>query len=196
MLHSDFMSRKYKFYDQSKLYFVSYATVGWVDVFVRQQYCEVVLQSLQYCIDNKGLEVYAWCIMSSHVHLIIGSKGDKLEDIMRDHKRHCSETLRKSINENIQESRKEWMMQLFEHAGKENGNNRGFQFWQQNNQPIGLITADMLYDRLNYLHMNSVAARFVSNPEDWNWSSAVDYYTNRKGKLEGLTLLEVDTRVK
>jgi putative transposase len=186
------VSRKYKFYDQQELYFVSYATVGWIDVFVRNDYRQIIVDSLQHCIDNKGLEVYAWCIMTSHVHLIIGTHGNRLEDIMRDHKRHTSEALRKAIIE-IPESRREWILQQFATAGSGNSNNRGFQLWQQHNQPIGLTNAEMLYSRLNYLHQNPVAGGFVAFAEDWTWSSARDYVTGKAGLLAGIRLLEPDT---
>jgi len=191
------MSRRYKFFDNSALYFVSYATVSWVDLFIRDLYREIILKSLQHCIENKGLEVYAFCIMTSHVHLIISTHGDKLENIMRDHKQHTSEMLRKAPKEHYGESRREWMMQLFLAAGEDNGNNRGFQLWQQHNQPIGLTTADMLYLRLSYLLQNPVEAGFVESAEDWKWSSARDYCNGRVGELlKGLTLLDPDTGVR
>jgi putative transposase len=79
------------------------------------------------CIENKGLEVCAWCMMTNHVHLIIGSKGDnKLEDIGRDIKSHTSKSLLKAIIDNPKESRKDWMLWLFEGAGKRNPNNKNY----------------------------------------------------------------------
>ena len=61
------MSRKYKFGDSDKLYFISFAVVDWIDVFVRKEYKDVVLESWKYCQENKGLEIYGWIIMTSHV---------------------------------------------------------------------------------------------------------------------------------
>jgi len=68
---------------------------------------KIVLDSWKFCQETKGLEIYGWCIMPSHVHMIIGSNKNKLEDIVRDMKSFTSTVLRKSINENVQESRKE-----------------------------------------------------------------------------------------
>ena len=50
--------------------------------------------------------------------MIIGSKKDKLEDIVRDMKKHTSSELKVAIKNNIQESRKEWMLWMMERAGK------------------------------------------------------------------------------
>ena len=72
------MSRKYKFHDNDKLYFISYATVYWIDVFIREEYNQVIIDSWKHCQEKRGLEIYGWCIMTSHVHMIIGSKKDKL----------------------------------------------------------------------------------------------------------------------
>ena len=81
------MSRKYKFHDDDKIYFISFATVYWIDVFVREEYMTVIIDSWKHCQQKKGLEIYGWCIMPSHIHMIIGSKKNKLEDIVRDMKK-------------------------------------------------------------------------------------------------------------
>lgn len=176
------MGRKYTIVDSTRAHFVSFATVNWVDVFVRRIYCEIIVDSLNYCIDNKGLELHAWCIMSSHVHLIISSEKDNLSDILRDLKRHTSKTILNAIEENAQESRREWMLWMFGRAGKHNANNEKYQFWQQDNHPIQLSTPEMLMQRLNYLHNNPVVSGSVSKPEDYFYSSAIDY-SGGKGLL-------------
>ena len=102
------MSRKYKFGDNDKLYFISYAVVYWIDVFVRKEYREIIIDSWKYCQQHKGLEIYGWVIMPSHVHLIIGSNKEKLDGIVRDMKSYTSTQPRKCITDYTGESRKEW----------------------------------------------------------------------------------------
>ncbi len=104
------MSRKYKFRDPEAVYFVSFATINWIDIFTRQVYKDIVVDSINYCIENKGLIVYAWVLMSNHVHLIIESNDEPLQNIMRDLKKHTAKELIKAIEENPRESRKEWML--------------------------------------------------------------------------------------
>ena len=43
-----------------KLYFLTHTVVDWIDVFTRQELTMIVVDSLNYCIENKSLEVYAW----------------------------------------------------------------------------------------------------------------------------------------
>jgi putative transposase len=83
------MSRKYKIRDQDKLYFVTFTIINWLDVFTRQEYRDIFLDSIRYCQTNKGLEVCAYCVMSSHVHMIIGRHGAQgLDEIIRDIKKY------------------------------------------------------------------------------------------------------------
>ncbi len=170
------LSAKYKIRDQTKLHFITFAVVEWVDVFTRRIYKNALIDSLTYCQENKGLLLYAWCIMSNHVHLIISSKeGIKQEDIIRDFKRHTSKQLLKLIEENKQESRKNWMLWIFKKAGERNSNNKNYQFWRQDNHPIELSTNKVMEQRLDYLHNNPVEAGIVEEPAHYLYSSARDY---------------------
>jgi putative transposase len=182
------MSRNYKITDQSQLHFLSFATVYWIDAFTRPSYKDILVDSLNYCIKNKGLVVYAWCIMSNHVHLIIGTQKDNQSSIIRDLKKHTSKTIVKAIADNPQESRKEWMLWLFERAGKRNSNNTTFQFWQQQNHPIELSNTFLIEQKLEYIHNNPVGAGFVNEPHNYPYSSAIDY-AGGKGMVD-IILLE------
>ncbi|MEQ9425770.1 MAG: transposase [Cyclobacteriaceae bacterium] len=181
------MSVKYKFRDQTRLHFVTFAVVNWIDVFSRRSYRDILVDSLKYCQKEKGLEIYAWCIMTNHVHLIIGTEGrNKLEAILRDFKKFTSQKLIRAIGENQEESRKEWMLWMFERAGLKNSNNKKYQFWRQDNHPIELSTNEMLTSRLDYIHNNPVEAGLVLAPEEYLYSSAKNY-----SGLETEALVEV-----
>lgn len=130
------MSRKYKFSDQRKLHFVTFTVIQWLDVFTRRDYKDIFLDSVRYCQKHKGLEVYAYCIMSSHIHMIIGQdSGRKLEDIVRDLKKYTSVKIVEAIKNNPQESRRELFIWLFERAGSANSNNTRYQ-----SRDIGMAT--------------------------------------------------------
>ena len=155
------MSRKYKFNDNDKLYFISFAVIYWIDLFVRKEYKDIVIKSWKYCQQLKDLEIYGWCIMPSHVHMIIGSKGRALDKIVGEMKSFTSKSLREAITNHPGESRKEWVLQMMENAGRNNGNNRDWQLWQQNNKPLEILNEEMFYQKLEYIHRNPVEAGFV-----------------------------------
>lgn len=123
--------------------------------------------------------------MPSHVHLIMGTKKDPMENIFRDFKSFTSRKLKEEIQNNPQESRKEWIVWMMKRAGRKNRNNNDWQLWQQHNQPIELSSNEMLDQRLNYLHNNPVEAGFVDHPK---YCSATDY-VGRKGLLQ-VSLIE------
>ena len=65
------MALAYSIRNQQGVYFVTFTVHQWVDVFTRQCYTDILLESIQYCQANKGLYVYGWVIMSNHCHLIL-----------------------------------------------------------------------------------------------------------------------------
>jgi len=83
-----------------------FATVGWVDVFTRQIYRDIFLDSIRYCQKEKGLEVFSWCIMSNHVHMIIRSNVADLSGTIRDLKKYTSKKCIEIIH-NENESRRD-----------------------------------------------------------------------------------------
>jgi len=99
------MSRNYKFHNPEGVYFVSFSVVEWLDVFTRSEYKDIVLDILRYCIREKGIELFAWCIMPNHVHLIFRSiGGQKPEQLLGDFKRFTSKAIVKAIKDNPRES--------------------------------------------------------------------------------------------
>lgn len=173
------MSRNYKILDQQTPYFITFGIVNWIDVFTRALYRNILVDSINYCIDQKGLVVYAWVIMTNHVHMIIGTDGDKMQDIIRDLKKFTSKKILKAIEENPKESRREWMLGMFEAAGKKNSNNKKYQFWQQHNHPIALTDNRIIDQKLTYLHNNPVKAEIVIEDYEYKYSSAIDYADGR-----------------
>ena len=169
------MSRNYKFHNPEGVYFISFATVYWLDVFIRELYTDCIVKNLNYCVAKKGMEIYGWCIMSSHIHLIFKSSEQKPSDLIRDFKSYISKELIKLIENNIQESRREWLLNAFKKAANNNSNNTKNQFWQQHNKPIELWSSKVIEQKLDYIHNNPVEAGFVEEPHYWKYSSAKDY---------------------
>ena len=170
------MSRKYKIQDQSQPHFVKLTVIHWLDVFTRKDYCDIFLDSIRFCQKQKSLEVYGYCIMSSHVHMMLGRNGTQnIEHIIRDIKKFTSFKIVQAIKLNSEESRKELLIWLFERAGRRNSNNVKFQFWQQNNHPIELSNNRLVENTFAYIHNNPVVAGIVAIPEHYLYSSAVNY---------------------
>ena len=138
------------------LYFVSFTTVYWLDIFVRELYFTAVVESLDYCRKNKGLEIFCWCIMSSHVHLIIRAKENNPELILGKFKEFTSKQLNKLITENPQESRREWLLWMMKRAASKSSNVLNSQLWQHHNQPVELRSQEVIEQKRDYILNNPV----------------------------------------
>jgi REP element-mobilizing transposase RayT len=124
------MSHIYKFHNPEGAYFVSFAVVEWIDVFTRNEYKEILIGSLSYSQENKGMEIYAWCMMTNHVHLVFKSVGEYTpENLFGDLKRFTSREIIKAIIDNPKESRKEWLLEQFKKPADHCSNVNNYQFW-------------------------------------------------------------------
>lgn len=176
------MATRYRFGENIKPHFITFAVVNWIDVFSRECYKEIVVDSLKFCIAEKGLNLHAWVIMSNHVHLIASAKeGLELPAIIRDLKKFTSRMIIAKIEENSSESRRDWMIWMFKRAGLKNSNNKVYQFWQQDNHPVELSTNEMIDQKLRYVHENPVRAGIVNEPWHYKHSSAINYYELAEG---------------
>ncbi len=174
---------KYRIWEQHELNYVTLTVVGWIDVFTRQRYRDIVLESLRYCQKQKGLHVVGYVLMSNHLHMVVYTEGYALSDVLRDFKKFTATQILKSI-ENETESRREWLLYMFKFYAKHNSDNRHYQFWQQDNHPIALWTLEVIWQKLTYIHYNPVRAGLVAEPWHYLYSSASDYYVNKKGLID------------
>ena len=62
------MTTGYQIKEQDQLHFVTLQVVDWIDVFTRENYRKIIVENLNFCQKNKGLEIYGWVIMSNHIH--------------------------------------------------------------------------------------------------------------------------------
>ncbi len=157
-------------------YFLTITVVGWIDLFTRKSHKLTVVDSLRYCQQNKGLEIYGWCLMSNHLHIIASCKDDNknISDILRDFKRFTSIQLAKSIEEEP-ESRREWMLNIFGYEASRNLKIKNYKIWQDGNHPEELYSLKFTQQKLDYIHNNPVKEMIVERPEDYLFSSARNY---------------------
>ena len=165
--------------------------VGWLDVFTRNEYKDLFLDSLRFCQKEKGLEIHAWCIMSSHVHLVFRSiKEQKPELLIGDLKRFTSRAIVNAIKENPKESRKDYLMTVFRSEAEKSSNVKNYQFWRHDNKPIELWSNRVIKQKIDYVHQNPVEAGLVYRAEDYRYSSAIDY-ADEKGLLDDVVVFRI-----
>lgn len=181
------MSTKYKATMPDSGYFITITTVGWIDIFTRLKQKYVIIDSLKYCQEQKGLEIYAFCIMPSHIHLLCkAEEGFVLSDIIRDFKKFTAKKMIKTIKE-YPESRREWMLAYFSKACEHLKRNQQYKVWQDGYHAEVANSNWFIKQKINYIHNNPVLDKIVANPEDYIFSSARNY-ANMDNELDIITL--------
>lgn len=182
---------RYRILDQQGLNFVTCTVVGWIDIFSRKTYRDIVLDCLTFCRKEKGLLIFAYVVMTNHLHLVLQSDSKStftLSEILRDFKKYTANTILEAI-QNEKESRRDWLMYMFKYYAKYQVNNRNFQFWQHDNHPFALYSEKMIWQKVNYIHENPVRAGIVDKPEEYLYSSARNYKRDNKNCIMEVDLL-------
>ena len=137
---------------------------------------------MPHAFQIQGLEIFAYVIMSSHIHLITCAKDENLSDVMRDFKKFTSGVLLKEYRTN-KESRRDWMLDIFKNGGTVQKKKSKNQLWQYNNHAEEVYSPKFTLTKIKYIHNNPVEAGLVSRPEDYFYSSARDY-ADTKGPVK------------
>ena len=172
------MSTGYQIYDQYGLYFLTFTVVDWVDIFSRKSYRDIVLDSMRYCVEHKGLKVYGYVIMTNHVHLMISSNNGNLSGTVRDLKKFTAYKILETIK-NEPESRREWILHRFAWNASQHDRNHNYQVWTHENHAIEITSKKFYRQKLDYIHNNPVRAGWVEREEDYVYSSAPALYGKR-----------------
>ncbi len=155
-----------------KLYFITLTVVGWIDIFTRNEYKNIIVQNLKYCQENENLEIYSYVIMTNHIHLICRRVDNDLQKLLGRFKSYTAKEIIKAIENNPTESRKDWLLYLFKFYAKQNGVFDKNHFWQSANYPIELYSYEVIKQKENYIHLNPVRAGIVANEGGYLFSSA------------------------
>ncbi|WP_374949144.1 transposase [Mucilaginibacter sp.] len=155
-----------------ELYFVTLTVVNWIDVFTRRYYNDFLIENLRYCQQHLNLNIYAYVIMTNHLHLVANVSDGSLGNVLGRFKSHTSKRLFEMIANNPQESRRDWMVKAFKQAGKYNPLNDDHQFWQNGNYPVSLYSNEIIQQKIDYIHLNPVRAGFVGAAHEYWYSSA------------------------
>ncbi len=159
-----------------KSYFMTMTVVDWIDVFTRLNHKLLLIDSLRYCQEKMGLNIFAWCLMPSHLHMIANTKPEfELANVIRDFKKFTSKNIVKQIISES-ESRREWMLERFYLNGKDNRKIKNYKFWQDGNHAIEVYSEHVTWQKINYIHQNPVVEKIVCKEEDYLFSSARNYY--------------------
>ncbi len=129
---------------------------------------DIIVDSLQYLVNDKRIILNAFVIMSNHIHLIWQPTfGFTPSDIQASFMKYTALQLKRSLI--ISDSA--MLAEL-----KVNKYDRNYQIWKREPLNIELRTHEVFIQKLNYIHYNPVRAGLCINTEDYYYSSARFYY--------------------
>ncbi|MDA3839995.1 MAG: transposase [Patescibacteria group bacterium] len=149
-------------------HFITITVIEWIDIFTKPEYFKVIIESLKYCQNNKGLKIFEYVIMTNHIHLIVKAKdGNILSQVISDFKKHTT----KEIFKLLEKDNRRYILNLVKNSfsrkkGYEN------QLWQRENYPEPVLSEKFLLEKINYIYKNPTRKEFVALPENWFYSSA------------------------
>jgi len=169
------MKEGYQIRNQSAIHFLTFTVVDWVDIFSRRSHRDIIIDSLNHCVQKKAARIYGFVIMTNHMHIILQSATGNLSGLIRDFKKWTSVTLLSAV-QHEPESRREWMLHRFAWNAARHATNTNYQVWTHENHPMEIWSHKFFLQKLNYIHQNPVRAGWVGQEEDYVYSSAGHFY--------------------
>ncbi|MPL95770.1 hypothetical protein SDC9_41942 [bioreactor metagenome] len=148
--------------------------VNWVELFGAEKYRNIVIDGLKFCQENKGLRIFVWVIMPSHIHLVADSLNGNLSKTIGEFKRHTSKTIYDELKRETEFDSTEFLT-LFRDFSTLHSRNNDYQVWIQDNHPVELFSSKFIDQKIDYIHNNPVKAGYVEKTEDYLYSSARNY---------------------
>lgn len=177
------MRTRYRINDNSYPYFLTCTIIEWLPVFTRKPYLEIIIDSLKYCQEKKGLKIFAFVVLDNHLHLVTNS--EELAATIKEFKSYTAQAIIKlAASEG-----KDWLLNQFKYFKAKHKKESQYQVWQEGFHPQLIISEEMLRQKVEYIHDNPVKAGLVERAEDWVYSSAKNYL-GEAGVLE-IDVLEV-----
>ena len=171
-----------KIEDEHEIHFLTLNTVESIDIFSVKKYRDIVLKHLGLLNDEKGLEIFSWCIMTNRIHLILRSSENFTLSVLLDELRQsCKKEIVKAILTSSTDKRQHWLLGNMMDAAKKNNSTSTYELWQPSNNPIIIEEASDFHQMSTYIHDVPVVDGIVENPEEYLYSSARNFYD-----LEGL----------
>ncbi len=150
--------------------FFTATCLNWNNLLQRKEHKDIIMDSLNYLVQEEQVKVYAFVIMHNHIHIIWKHLRNETKDKIQ-HKflKFTAQQLKRILKLNYPiELEKYWV----------NLKDREYQFWQRNSLSVELGYEDIFKQKLDYIHANPVKAEYSDLPEEYYYSSAKFYETN------------------
>ncbi len=149
------------------MYFITSTIIEWTPLLINEALMQIMINSFKFCQKEKGLLIYGFVVMPNHFHMIVSmEQPKKIPYVIRDLKRHTSQ----EISNYLKANNKNGLFWLKQFYGKKISN-----VWQKGYHPVLIKSEKWFREKLDYIHQNPVKKGFVTQQDDWKYSSARNY---------------------
>ena len=176
-----------QFSKNGSLYFLTFSVVQWLPVFISEEPCCILTDSLNYCHEKKGLRVHSYVIMPTHMHSILSHEslnGKKLGKTVTAFRKHTGRRMLEFCEGNTPAC----FLDIFQAVA---GADRNAQFWQPKRHPEAIESQEFIEQKWNYVHDNPCRKGLVEGPEHWRFSSA-SYWASGAEKANDVVLTAIE----
>ncbi|MGE5479978.1 MAG: REP-associated tyrosine transposase [Chloroflexota bacterium] len=160
---------RYKIFNNDFPYFLTITTVEWMPLFANKNLTQIVIDSLNFLVQNNRIELYGYVILENHLHLIAIS-----ENLTKEIANFKSYSARKII-EFLSELHYNELLKKLKFYKLSTRSDRLYQVWQEGNHPEQILSLEMMREKLDYIHNNPLRRGYVDDPLHWVYSSARNY---------------------
>jgi putative transposase len=151
--------------------FFTATNLEWKPLLKQDKYKDIIISSMDFLAKDKRVIIYGFVIMHNHLHIIWQMQpGIKRDAVQRDFLKFTAQKIKKDIVRHHRKNLADY---------KVDAEDRKFQFWERNSLSVDLWSREVFIQKLNYIHKNPVGARLCTQPEDYNYSSALFYETGK-----------------
>jgi putative transposase len=168
---------RYKIFENQYPYFLTSTIVEWMPLFGIKTLAMIIIDNLNFMINNDRIEIYGYVIMENHIHLIASA-----ENLSKEISNFKSYSARKIIDFLTEHYYKDILKKL-EFFKLSHRTDRQYQFWQEGTHPEQILSRDMMKEKLDYIHYNPVRRGYVEEASHWRYSSS-GCYDGEKGLIE------------
>jgi REP element-mobilizing transposase RayT len=163
------MRSRYRINNENAAHFITSTIVEWLPVFTTGACCDIIVRSLAFCHEHKGLRIHGRVIMGNHFHALVS--GPTLSQTIGDLRKFTA----REILDQISTEGRDWLMNQLAYFRAAHKRTSAHQIWQEGVHPQSITTDDIMLQKLEYLHNNPVKRGWVASPEHWRSSSAHEW---------------------
>ena len=147
--------------------FYTATILNWKKLLKPEKYKMIIVESLQYLVQEKRVVLFGYVLMDNHIHLVWSpTKLYSLKHTQLSFMKFTAQKIKRDLEINHPK-----VLDMFRVDLKD----RTYQFWQRNPLCVDLYDSNIIIEKLNYIHNNPVKADFCKETLDYKFSPAKFY---------------------